>query len=61
MLHVVDWFYVTTGILGTQYIVGLLIQLTLAAGVGSLVYYTYNKILESEELTWLNRSAFKSL
>ncbi|CAN5131406.1 murein biosynthesis integral membrane protein MurJ [soil metagenome] len=60
VLNVVHWFYVTTGILGTQYILGLFIQLILAAGAGGLVYYTYNKVLGSEELQWLRRSAFKT-
>lgn len=60
VLNVVHWFYVTTGILGTQYIFGLLIQLVLAATAGALVYYTYNKVLGSEELSWLKRSAFKN-
>lgn len=60
VLNVVHWFYVTTGILGTQYIVGLFIQLVLASVAGGLVYYTYNKVLGSEELSWLKRNAFKA-
>ncbi|HSI20776.1 MAG TPA: murein biosynthesis integral membrane protein MurJ [Verrucomicrobiae bacterium] len=57
-LQIVDWAYVTMGILGTQYIAGLFLQFAIAGTVGLLVILGYSKLVLPEELSWLKNKRF---
>lgn len=54
-LHVVDWLYSSTGLLGTRYIIGLFLQLLAAGSVGLCTVLIYSKLALPEELAWIKQ------
>jgi putative peptidoglycan lipid II flippase len=52
-LRVIDATYTSFTILGTNTVIGLLLQLLMATAVFGLVYYAYSKRYSRSELTWL--------
>jgi putative peptidoglycan lipid II flippase len=61
VLQIVDWFYRTTGILGTNVVIGLFLQFVAAAAVGVLIVLSYSRLVLTEELAWIkNRNSTKT-
>lgn len=58
-LYIVDITYTAVGWeAGTHTILGLFIQLCIAATFGTLAYVGYSKLTSQTEITWLKRSVF---
>ncbi len=57
-LRVMDWLYTATGLLGTQRVSGLFLQLLVASAVGLVVFLGYSRLVLQEELGWLKTRRF---
>lgn len=57
-LRVMDWLYVSSGILGTDRVIGLFLQLVVAGSVGLGIFLGYSRHVLQEELQWIKSRRF---
>jgi putative peptidoglycan lipid II flippase len=59
-LQAMGTLYGKVGIVGTNHIIGLLVQTLVASAVGVAAYFGYSTLESKEELKWLRKRAFSS-